>query len=58
MGWNYYLFKSFLFLEKFSTSIENIKGKISSINGGYYQLKNGKKDSDILQEVIHYLCDG
>jgi hypothetical protein len=58
MGCYYYSFKAFLFLEKFSPSIENTKGKISSAIGVYYQLVNGKTDSDKLQEVIHYLCDG
>jgi len=58
MGCYYYSFKAFLFLEKFSPSLENTKGKISSAIGVYYQLKSGKNDSDKLQEVIHYLCDG
>ena len=36
-------------MEKFQPSEENTKGKISSAIGVFYLL---------LQEVIHYLCDG
>ena len=58
MGAYYFSFKAFLFLEKFSPSTENSKGKISSAIGVFYQMLNGKSDSDKLQEIIHYLCDG
>ena len=58
MGAYYFSFKAFLFLEKFSPSNENSKGKISSAIGVFYQMLNGKSDSDKLQEIIHYLCDG
>jgi intraflagellar transport protein 56 len=58
MGAFYFSFKAFLFLEKFSPSVENSKGKISSAIGVFYQLLSGKSDSDKLQEIIHYLCDG
>ena len=58
MGHFYFSFKAFLFLEKFSPSEENSKGKISSAIGVFYLLLSSKISSDRLQEVIHYLCDG
>jgi intraflagellar transport protein 56 len=58
MGHFYFSFKAFLFLEKFSPSEENTKGKISSAIGVFYLLLSEKISSDRLQEVIHYLCDG
>ena len=58
MGHFYFSFKAFLFLEKFSPSDENSKGKISSAIGVFYLLLSEKISSDRLQEVIHYLCDG
>ena len=58
MGHFYFSFKAFLFLEKFSPSDENTKGKVSSAIGVFYLLLSEKISSDRLQEVIHYLCDG
>ena len=58
MGHYYFSFKAYLFLEKFSPSEENSKGKISSAIGVFYLLLNKKISADRLQEVIHYLCDG
>ena len=58
MGHFYFSFKAFLFLEKFSPSEENTKGKVSSAIGVFYLLLSEKISSDRLQEVIHYLCDG
>ena len=58
MGHFYFSFKAFLFLEKFSPSDENTKGKVSSAIGVFYLLLSDKISSDRLQEVIHYLCDG
>ena len=58
MGHFYFSFKAFVFLEKFSPSIENSKGKISSAIGVFYLLLSAKISSDRLQDVIHYLCDG
>ena len=58
MGHFYFSFKAFLFLEKFSPSDENTKGKVSSAIGVFYLLLSEKISSERLQEVIHYLCDG
>ena len=58
MGHFYFSFKAFLFLEKFSPSDENTRGKVSSAIGVFYLLLSEKISSDRLQEVIHYLCDG
>lgn len=57
MGHYYYSFKAFLFLEKFSPSIENSNGKLASATGVFYLLMSGKVQSDKLQEVIHYLTE-
>lgn len=58
MGHFYYSFKAFVFLEKFSPSLDNSKGKISSAIGVFFLLQQGKIEAEKLQEVIHYLCDG
>ena len=58
MGHFYFSFKAFVFLEKFSPTVDNTNGKISSAIGVFYLLLSAKISSDRLQEVIHYLCDG
>jgi intraflagellar transport protein 56 len=58
MGHFYFSFKAFVFLEKFSPSVDNTNGKISSAIGVFNLLLSEKISSDRLQEVIHYLCDG
>ena len=58
MGHFYFSFKAFVFLEKFSPSLDNSKGKISSAIGVFFLLQQGKIEADKLQEVIHYLLDG
>ena len=58
MGHFYFSFKAFVFLEKFSPSVENTNGKVSSAIGVFNLLLSEKISSDRLQEVIHYLCDG
>ena len=58
MGHFYFSFKSFLFLEKFSPSEDNSKGKISSAIGVFFLLQQEKIEAEKLQEVIHYLVDG
>lgn len=57
-GHFFYSFKAYLFLEKFSPSVENIKGKIASAIGVFFLLQQEKIEASKLQEVIHYLCDG
>ena len=58
MGHFYFSFKAFIFLEKFSPSEENSKGKICSAVGVFYLLLSAKISPDRLQDVIHYLCEG
>lgn len=57
MGHFYYSFKSFVFLEKFSPSIENSNGKIASASGVFFQVVSNKLQTDKLQEIIHYLSE-
>lgn len=57
MGHFYYSFKSFLFLEKFSPSIENSNGKLASASGVFFLVMSGKLHSEKLQDIIHYLSE-
>lgn len=55
MGHFYYSFKAFLFLEKFSPSVENSNGKLASASGVFFLILKGKVSPDKLQEVVDYL---
>lgn len=57
MGDYYFSFKSFLFLEKFSPSLENSNGKLASAAGLFYLVMAIKEPAEKLQEVIHYLSE-
>ena len=57
MGHYYYSFKAFVFLEKFSPSLENSNGKLASASGVFMLLLSGKIHYEKLQEVIHYLTE-
>ena len=57
MGHFYHSFKSFVFLEKFSPSIENSNGKIASASGVFFMVISSKLQTDKLQETIHYLSE-
>ncbi|MCQ2821078.1 MAG: hypothetical protein MJ252_27785 [archaeon] len=58
MGCFYYAFKAYLFLERFSPSDENTKGKYASAVGLFYLVMDGKAEPERIQEIIHYLVDG
>ena len=52
MGCFYYAFKAYLFLERFSPSDENTKGKFASAVGLFYLVMDGKAEPERLQEII------